>query len=118
VIGAANSMSMTGAMNKKIAWIFFGLLTLVAVAAGAALYQTRLQLREMRAVEVSQITALVKDYQSLLERLRITGSSVLGSNLAAIRADGVAKHADVKQRLNQLAETSFNTTACWIGGTR
>jgi hypothetical protein len=57
------------------------------------------------------IAALLKENQALLKELQAEpftekDSGVLESYLAKTRRDGVAKHADMKQRLDQLAENN------------
>lgn len=57
------------------------------------------------------IAALLNDNQALLKELQAEPFTekdfgVLESYLAKIRSDGVTKHADMKQRLDQLAENN------------
>jgi hypothetical protein len=87
-------------------------LTLVAVGA---LYRADQALQESRARVVhgtlEPIATLVKENQALVNELQIEpftekDSGILESYLAKIRRDGVAKHADMKQRLDQLAENN------------
>jgi hypothetical protein len=87
-----------------------------AVVAGAGWCQTRLQFHELRQGELAPIAALLKEDQELLRALQSDAtqekeSGILGSYLAAIRADGVVKHADRKQRLDQLAENNAGILA-------
>jgi hypothetical protein len=49
--------------------------------------------------------AIIKELQ--LEPLTEKDSGILESYLAKIRRDGVAKHADMKQRLDTLAENNI-----------
>lgn len=82
-----------------------------AAAAGAAWYQTSGKLLELRRSELRPIAALLKEDQEILIALHTDSapekdSGILTSYLAKIRADGVAKHADTKQRLDQLAENN------------
>jgi hypothetical protein len=61
------------------------------------------------ASELRPIATLLKEYQALIQELHSEpfsekNSGLLESYLANIRRDGVAKHADMKQRLDQLAE--------------
>jgi hypothetical protein len=63
--------------------------------------------------ELQPIATLLKDNQALIQELTLDPFSekdfgILESFLAKIRRDGVAKHADMKQRLDTLAEN--NTT--------
>lgn len=98
-------------MNNKSAWLLLILATIVGVLAGAGWYQSRVQLRELRVAGLSTIVASLKEDQDLLKVLQTDGTQekgpgILGSYLAAIRADGVVKHADIKQRLDRLAENN------------
>ena len=54
---------------------------------------------------------MLEENQTLLKELQADpftekDSGILESYLAKIRRDGVAKHADMKQRLDQLAENN------------
>ena len=77
-------------------------------AEHAALNETRSQLNSS---ELGAIATLLKDDQALIKELQADPSTekdarILASYLAEIRRDGVAKHADMKQRLDQLAENN------------
>lgn len=83
--------------------------------AAAAWYQVSGALRESHAQvirgELQPIATLLKENQVLLKELQSEpftekDSGVLESYLAKIRRDGVAKHADMKQKLDQLAENN------------
>jgi hypothetical protein len=83
--------------------------------AACGWYHTNDALNERRsqlvADELQPIAALLKDNQALIQELQSEpftekDSGILESYLAKIRRDGVAKHADMKQRLDQLAETN------------
>ncbi len=61
--------------------------------------------------EVQPIVTLLKENQALLKELQAEpfaekDSGILESYLAKIRRDGLPKHADMKQRLDQLAENN------------
>ena len=63
----------------------------------------------MSSSTLEPIGSLLKEDQTLLKELQSEpftdpGSGILASYLAKIRRDGVPKHADMKQRLDQLAE--------------
>jgi hypothetical protein len=102
-------------MNNKSAWApFVAALIAAAVAAGAwyhandALDQNRSRLV---TGELQPIAALLKENQALIKVLQEEpfteqDSGILESYLAKIRRDGVPKHADMKQRLDQLAENN------------
>jgi hypothetical protein len=80
-----------------------------AVSGSAGWYEARSESRQLRIDELKPIAALLKEDQELLQALQTDSepekdSGILASYLARIRADGVAKHADMKQRLDRLAE--------------
>jgi hypothetical protein len=57
------------------------------------------------------IEALLDENQAIIKELQTEpftekDAAILGSYLAKIRRDGVPKHADMKQRLDQLAENN------------
>ena len=61
--------------------------------------------------ELQPISTTLKENQTLIKELQAEpytekDSGILESYLAKIRRDGVAKHADMKQRLDQLAENN------------
>jgi hypothetical protein len=63
------------------------------------------------ARELQPIATLLQEDQAILKELQAEpfteqDSGVLESYLAKIRRDGVPKHADMKQRLDQLAENN------------
>jgi hypothetical protein len=98
-------------MAYKSAWLLPVLATIAAIVAAAGWYRTGAELRQRRIGELQPIAALLKEDQQLLQALQTDtalekDSGILESYLAKIRADGVAKHADMKQRLDQLAENN------------
>lgn len=87
----------------------------VALGAVALWYHERQGLVEARAQivagELQPIAMLLKEDQALLSELRAEpftekDSGILESYLAKIRRDTVAKHADMKQKLDQIAENN------------
>jgi hypothetical protein len=87
----------------------------VAVGALGLMFYERAQLLESRARvvvgELQPIAALLKEDQAILKELQAEpftekDSAILESYLAKIRRDGVGKHADMKQKLDQLAENN------------
>ena len=87
------------------------MVSIAAIVAGAAWYRVSLAARELRVAELRPIAALLKENQGIFLELQSDsesekGSGMLASYLARIRADGVAKHADMKQRLDRLAENN------------
>jgi hypothetical protein len=98
-------------MTNNVARLLSVLTLFAAVVAGAGWSEAHSELRACRLDELASIAALLKEEQELLRALQSDAakeqeSGILGSYLAAIRADGVAKHADRKQRLDQLAENN------------
>ena len=76
--------------------------------ASSALHDSRTQLL---GSTLQPIAAMLEENQTLLKELQADpftekDSGILESYLAKIRRDGVAKHADMKQRLDQLAENN------------
>jgi hypothetical protein len=98
-------------VNSKTTWVLCALALVAGAAAGAAWYQAAAELRQIRLSELRPIAALLKEDQNILLALQTDSalekdSGILASYLSRIRADGVAKHADMKQRLDQLAENN------------
>jgi hypothetical protein len=92
---------------------FLSAAIVVAVGALGLLFYEHTQLHEARArmaaEELQPIAALLKENQAILKELQADPFAekdlgILESYLAKIRRDGVAKHADMKQRLDTLAE--------------
>lgn len=101
-------------MSKTTASVIAALLVMGLVATGAWYYASE-ALHQSRAQLVGNIlepgAALLKENQVLIQELQSEpftekDSGVLESYLTKIRRDGVAKHADMKQRLDQLAENN------------
>jgi len=113
---AAATVSFRGErVNQKNIW---GLLVVAVVVVAGALglwFYERLQLQEARARVVAgvlqPIAMLLKENQAMLKELQAEpfaekDSGILESYLANIRRDGVPKHADMKQKLDALAENN------------
>jgi len=91
-------------------------LALIALLAAAASWvhsdrvagESRAQLRTSALGLLEQLLAedeaILKELQA--ERYSDKDAGILASYLARIRRDGVAKHADMKQRLDQLADNN------------
>jgi hypothetical protein len=102
-------------MNNKSMAIWLAA-SLIAAAAAAGLWRHEHAAVEeagsqIVAGELQPIGALLKENQGLIHQLQAepfveTNSGILESYLAKIRRDGVAQHADMKQRLDQLAENN------------
>jgi hypothetical protein len=102
-------------MNNKTPWIVAIAALVAAAGAAAAWYQAHAALGGLRtqliAGELQPIAALLKENQGLLQELSSEPASgrdaaILEFYLAQIRRDGVAKHADMKQRLDEIAENN------------
>src|ERR1700753_2561084 len=98
-------------MNSRTAWVFGVLLAIAAVVAGVGYFHARIQVGDVRSSELEQLRALLNEDQDTLNALKATDSNILATYLAAIRADGVAKHADTKVRLDRLAENNAGIIA-------
>jgi hypothetical protein len=90
------------------------LVAAVGAALGIVVYD-RSQLQEARtrivAGELQPIATLLKENQAILKELQAEpftekDSGILESYLAKIRRDGVPRHADMKQKLDTLAENN------------
>ena len=102
-------------MTNKIAVLLTVISLGAALLAAAAWYQASTALHESRAQlvggDLQQIAALLQDDKAVLQELQSEryaekDAGILGSYLAKIRRDGVAKHADMKQLLDELAENN------------
>jgi hypothetical protein len=100
--------------HKNALGMFVVALVVAAGAVGFVFYE-QAQLKEVRARvvagELQPIAALLKEDQSILKELQAEpfaekDSGILESYLAKIRHDGVPKHADMKQKLDALAENN------------
>jgi hypothetical protein len=101
-------------MNNKTLWVSVMAVFAVLIAAAFS-YHEHESLEAARsqiiAGELRPIATLLKENQALTQELRSepfreNDSSILESYLAKIRRDGVQKHADMKQRLDALAENN------------
>lgn len=101
-------------MNSKTVWTSLMMTLIAAIATAGFAYHER-ELDELRlqwaAGELQPIARLLKENQVLIQELQAEpfteqDSGILESYLAKIRRDGVAKHADMKQRLDTLAENN------------
>jgi hypothetical protein len=102
-------------MNTRTLRILLALVSGAALAATGAWYHAYQALRESRAQLVAgtlePIAALLKENQGIITELQAEpdvekDNGILESYLIKIRRDGVAKHADMKQRLDTLAENN------------
>ncbi len=98
-------------VNNTTLWFLMAATLIVAAIAGADWIQASAELSQIRVSELKPIAALLKEDQELLQALRTDSalendSGILGSYLAKIRADGLPKHTNMKQRLNRLTENN------------
>jgi hypothetical protein len=98
-------------VNDKAAGALVVAAAIAIASAGVAWFQASAHLRELRLGELESIAALLEEDQELLRALQTNfgsakDSGILASYLAKIRADGVAKHAEMKQQLDRLAENN------------
>jgi hypothetical protein len=100
--------------HKNILGLLVAAVVVAAFALGLLFYE-RSQLNEARARlvagELLPIAMLLTEDQAILKELQAEpftekDSGILESYLAKIRRDGVAKHADMKQKLDSLAENN------------
>ena len=100
--------------NKTVGFVMVAAM----IAAGAAVgwwYHESQSLGATRSQfalgELQSMAAMLKENQALIQELQSDpfiekDSGILESYLTKIRKDGVAKHADMKQRLDALAENN------------
>jgi hypothetical protein len=102
-------------LNGKTVQILLAMASAVSLIAVGAWYHAGTALHDSRAQFVTDtlepIAVLLKENQALIKELESdrfaeNGAGILASYLAKIRRDGVAKHADMKQRLDQIAESN------------
>ncbi len=102
-------------MNVRTVAILLVPVSIVALAATGGWYHANSALDDARAQvirgELQPIATLLIDNQALLKELQAEpftekDPGILEAYLAKIRRDGVAKHADMKQRLDTLAENN------------
>ena len=99
-------------MNARTASILLALVSIVALATTGAWYHANLALRTQLVANILKpIAELLRENQALIQELQSEpfsekDSGIPESYLTKIRRDGVAKHADMKQRLDQLAENN------------
>jgi hypothetical protein len=111
---ATSAVTLRGErVNHKNIWGF--LVVVMAAFALGILFYEHAQLQEARtrvvAEELLPIAGLLKEDQALIKELQAEpflekDSGILESYLAKIRRDGVVKHADMKQKLDTLAENN------------
>lgn len=102
-------------MNNKTPWTLFVVALIAALVGAGAWYQARDGFIEIRAQviagELQPMATLLKESQALIKDLQAEPftdkeSGIFDTYLARIRRDGVAKHADMKQRLDTLADNN------------
>jgi hypothetical protein len=102
-------------MNDKTLWAILAPALIAGCVAAGFWHHEHEALEESRshvvAGELQPIATLLKENQAFLQELQgepftEKDSGILESYLSKVRRDGVAKHADMKQRLDQLAENN------------
>jgi hypothetical protein len=97
--------------KRSAVWTICTAVSIGAALAGVFWYWANGELRLTQNAELRPIAALLQEDQELLKELQTnaaleTNSGILASYIAMIRADGVPKHAEMKQRLDRLAENN------------
>jgi hypothetical protein len=102
-------------VNNRTSTLLLAAALAAVVAAAAGWYHASAGLRELHMLgvvaELQPAAVLLKENQALITELQAEpfaekDTGVLASYLSKIRRDGVAKHAAMKQRLDQLAENN------------
>jgi hypothetical protein len=101
-------------MSKSTAGVIAALLVVAVVTTGAwyhAYQGVRASRSQFVTGTLDPVAALLKENQAIINELQADpytekDNGILESYLVKIRRDGVAKHADMKQRLDQLAENN------------
>jgi hypothetical protein len=97
--------------QRAAVWTICTVASIGAALAGVFWYRADAELRQTHIVELRPMVALLQEDQELLKTLQAnaaldTSSGILRSYIGMIRADGLPKHADMKQRLDRLAENN------------
>jgi hypothetical protein len=99
--------------NKSWAWLLLAAALAAAVAGFSAWRNSNAELRDTRARmylgELQPIAVMLRENQRIIYELQSEpftekDTGILESYLAKIRRDGLPKNAQMKQRLDQLAE--------------
>jgi hypothetical protein len=107
-------------MSQQTWRILSILAAFAALAAGALAYREHAAIDALKSEriggELRPIAQLLQDDRQILAELHATpfaegDADVLESYLIKIRKDGVAKHSDMKQRLDALAENTVEIVA-------
>jgi hypothetical protein len=102
-------------MNHKTVWTLFVAALITAIVAVGFWHHDHEALQATRGQVLTStlepLANLLKEDQTLIHELQSDpftepSAGILASYLAKIRRDGVPKHADMKQRLDQLAENN------------
>ena len=106
---------MGSRMGNKMTAVLCALAGAGSLAPAACCYHEHVTVNALReqvfSSELQPIASLLAENQRLLQELQAEpfvepDSGVLESYLVKIRRDGVAKHADMKQHLDQIAENN------------
>ena len=99
-------------MNKQAVAVLLAVASAsVLVGAVAWHHANQISRTQTIAITLDPVAALLNENQEIIKELQTepfteNGAGILESYLAKVRRDGVAKHADMKQRLDQLAENN------------
>ena len=102
-------------MNKPAVAVVLAVALVSALVGTLAWHHANQLLHDSRAqiiaMTLQPIAALLNENQAIIKELQAEpftekDAGILESYLAKIRRDGVAKHVDMKQRLDQLAENN------------
>jgi hypothetical protein len=102
-------------LNDRSARILIAVVSVAALLAAGAWFQNRSALSDLRAQmlagELRPIAVMLQENQVILKELQAApfaepNSGILESYLTRIRQDGVMKHVDMKEKLDQLAENN------------
>jgi hypothetical protein len=99
-------------VNKQAVAVFLAVASVsVLVGAVAWHHANHVSRAQTIAITLEPVAALLNENQEIIKELQTepfteSGAGILESYLAKVRRDGVAKHADMKQRLDQLAENN------------
>jgi hypothetical protein len=102
-------------MSNNTRWLLLVAALIAALVAAGFGHQEQIALESLHAQvlsgELQPIAILIKENQALIQELQTEpftekDSGILESYLAWIRRDGVPKHADMKQKLDTLAENN------------
>lgn len=101
-------------MSHETTWLRVSAIVAILAASASAYYAhdaLKTSRSRLSANELQPIATLLQENQALIQELKAEpfaerDSGILESYLAKVRRDGVAKHADMKQKLDTLSENN------------